>query len=536
MPEERCMVTFEPSGDRIEVAAGTKLRAAAATAGIPLSAPCGGLAACGGCAVSVVGATDSPGADERVLLSPEALASGTRLACRTRVLGDVTVRPLRVVAPAELRIVEAGDLGEVSVEPPERRGIFGREPLLGAAVDLGTTTIVVSLVDLRTGEPAGTASRLNPQHPFGHDVITRISHAATDGLDALRAPVVAAIEDLALGLVADNDLTSDHLREIAIAGNTTMLHLLLGFDPAPLGTAPYEPARIDAVDKPAAALGFSRLGKAGAYVLRGISAFLGADITAGLLTTRLAERDTPALFIDLGTNGEIVLRTPERMVGTSTAAGPALEGASIEFGMRAETGAIERVTLDGDSLSVETIGGAPAAGLCGSGLIDLVAALLESGVVDASGLMRDDSPHPLAARVTLREGVRAFEAAPGIYFTQRDVRNVQLANAAIATGIGLLLETAGVGPDDVTEVVFGGGFGLHVRGEALARMGMVPRDWGGRISYAGNTAIAGTTRALLDRGQRRIAEAIAHHVETVDLAAHPEFQQRFIRALEFPAR
>jgi uncharacterized 2Fe-2S/4Fe-4S cluster protein (DUF4445 family) len=534
MPEARCTVTFEPSGDRVEVAAGVTLRAAAASAGVPLPAPCGGLAACGGCAVSVDGATDSPGAEERVVLSPEALASGARLACRTRVLGDVTVRLLRVVAPAEMRIVEAGDLGEVSVEPPERRGIFGREPLLGAAVDLGTTTIVVSLVDLRTGEPAGTGSVLNPQHPFGHDVITRISHAATAGVEALREPVVAAIEDLALSLVERQGLTPDHLREIAIAGNTTMLHLLLGFDPAPLGAAPYEPARIDAVDKPAAELGFSRLGRAGAYIVHGISAFLGADVTAGLLTTRLAERDTPTLFIDLGTNGEIVLRTPDRLVGTSTAAGPALEGASIEFGMRAETGAIERVTLQGDSLLVETIGAAPAVGLCGSGLIDLVAALLDSGVVDASGLMRDDAPHPLASRVIVRDGVRAFEVAPGVFLTQRDVRNVQLANAAIATGIGLLVETAGVAPDDVTEVVFGGGFGLHVRGEALARMGMVPRDWRDRISYAGNTAIAGATRTLLDRGQRRIAEAIAHHVDTVDLAANPGFQQRFIRALEFP--
>ena len=536
MPEARCIVTFEPSGDRVEVDAGATLRTAAARAGVPLAAPCGGLAACGGCAVQASGGLEPAGADEHDLLSPGALASGARIACRARVRGDVTVRPLRSVPPAELRIVESGDLGEVSVEPPERRGLFGPEPLLGAVVDVGTTTVVVSLVDLRTGETLGSASALNPQHPFGDDVLSRISNAAASGVEALRRPVVGTIEDLALELVRAAGVGPDHLREIAVAGNTTMLHLLLGFDPAPLGVAPYEPARLDAVDRPAAELGFIHLGKAGAYVLPGISAFLGADITAGLLTTRLAERESAALFVDLGTNGEIVLRAHDRFVGASTAAGPALEGASIEYGMLAETGAIERVSFDGSSLVLGTIGDAPATGICGSGLIDLVGVLLETGVVDRDGLMHADVPSVLATRVSTRDGVRAFEVAPGVYLTQRDIRQVQLASAAVATGIDLLLESAGIGRADVAEVVFGGGFGLHVRADALARMGMIPEAWRDRVTYAGNTSLAGTTRALLDRGQRRLAAAIAHHVETIDLAAHPEFQERFIRALEFPAR
>jgi uncharacterized 2Fe-2S/4Fe-4S cluster protein (DUF4445 family) len=451
------------------------------------------------------------------------------------VSGDVVVHPLRAVPPAELRIVETGDLGEVSVEPPERRALFGPEPLVGAAVDLGTTTIVVALVDLRTGETLASASALNPQHPFGHDVLSRISHAAASGVDALRQPVVGTIEDLALSLLQGAGLDVDHLREVVVAGNTTMMHILLGFDPAPLGAAPYEPVRLDAVDRPASAVGLSRLGTAGAYVLPGISAFLGADITAGLLTTRLAEREEPTLFVDLGTNGEIVLRAGGRFVGASTAAGPALEGASIEYGMRAETGAIERVSLDGASLVLGTIGDAPPAGICGSGLIDLVGVLLESGVVDRAGLMHADAAHPLAARVSTRDGVRVFEVAEEVYLTQRDIRQVQLASAAVATGIGLLLESAGISPAQVTEVVVAGGFGFHVRADALARMGMVPQTWRDRVTYAGNSSIAGTTRALLDSGQRRLAGAIAHHVETLDLAAHPEFQERFIRALEFPA-
>jgi uncharacterized 2Fe-2S/4Fe-4S cluster protein (DUF4445 family) len=536
MTESRCIVTFEPSGDRVTVPEGTTLRAAAALAGVALSAPCGGLGVCGGCAVHVSGDMQPPCADEALLLSTEDRARGVRIACRARVRGAATVLPLRAVPPAQMRIVETGDLREVSVEPPERRALFGPEPLLGAVVDVGTTTVVVALVDLRTGETLGTASALNPQHPFGHDVISRISHAASRGVDSLREPVVGAIEHLTLGLLHDAGLETDHLREMAIAGNTTMLHLLLGFDPAPLGVAPYGPVPLDAVDRPASELGFSGLGTAGAYVLPGISAFLGADITAGLLTTRLAERDAPAILIDLGTNGEIVLRARDRLIGASTAAGPALEGASIEYGMRAETGAIERVSFHGSSLILGTIGDAPAMGLCGSGLIDLVGVLLETGVVDRTGLMRADTPHPLAGRVSTRDGVRVFEVADDVYLTQRDVRQVQLASAAVATGIELLLESAGVSQDEVSELIVAGGFGLHVHPEALARMGMVPAGWRDRISYAGNTAIAGATRALLDRGQRRLADAIALHVETIDLAAHPDFQARFIRALEFPER
>jgi uncharacterized 2Fe-2S/4Fe-4S cluster protein (DUF4445 family) len=535
MTNARCIVTFEPSGDQVEVAAGTTLSAAAAAAGVPMPVPCGGLGACGRCAVSASGALREPGPDERVLLSPGAVVRGARLACRARVAGDVTVRPLRATPPAELRVVESGGLGEVSVQQPERRGIFGPEPLVGTAVDVGTTTIVVALVDLRTGETLGSASALNPQHPFGHDVMSRITHAAITGADVLRAPVIGTVEDLTLGLLRDRGLTADNLRETAVAGNTTMLHLLLGLDPAPLGVAPYRPARTGAVERPASLIGFSRLGGAAAYVLPGTSAFLGADVTAGLLTTRLAEREGSALFIDLGTNGEIVLHTAKRLVGASTAAGPALEGASIDHGMRAETGAIERVGLDGDCLTVGTIGDADPVGICGSGLIDLVAVLLDTGVLDATGLLHDDAAHPIAARVSTRDGVRTFEVAPDVFLTQRDVRQVQLAGAAVASGIELLLEAAGITPADVGEVIIGGGFGLHVKADALARLGMVPLEWADRITYAGNTAIAGATRALLDAGERRVAEAIARHVETIDLASDPAFQARFIAALDFPA-
>jgi uncharacterized 2Fe-2S/4Fe-4S cluster protein (DUF4445 family) len=527
-------VTFEGTGASVEVALGTTLRDAAALAGVAIDSPCGGLGSCGRCSVEASGALESPSADERVLVTEEALAAGVRLSCRAKVAGDVSVRPVGSAGSASLRIVEAGAAGEVAIEAPAARGISGDGPLLGAVVDIGTTTVVVAIVDLATAEQLGSASALNPQHPFGHDVMSRITHTASHGTDSLRQPIVDAIESLALGVLAEIGQPPEQLREVAIAGNTTMIHLLLGIDPAPLGTAPYEPAFLSPLDRPASEIGLNRLPAAQAYVVPGISAFVGADITAGLLVTRLDERERPTILIDLGTNGEIVIRTPDGLLASSTAAGPALEGASIAYGMRAEEGAIERVSLAGDELAITTIGGARAKGLCGSGLLDLIAILLDAGVIQRTGRLRCDAPHPLAARVSERDGTRVFEIAPDVYLTQRDVRQVQLANAAIASGLLMLLDAADVPAQDVGELIIAGGFGYHVRAEALVRMGTIPPAWADRVSFAGNTAMSGTLLALLDSAARRRAEALARHVETVDLASHPDFQERFVAGMSFP--
>jgi uncharacterized 2Fe-2S/4Fe-4S cluster protein (DUF4445 family) len=528
-------VTFEPSGARVGVSAGVTLREAGLLAGVHVEAPCGGLGTCGRCTVVTSGALEPPSSDELVLLSPERLASGVRLACRARVLGDVIVRQERAPARDALRIVEDSDIGGLAVEAPQRRGISGPGALLGAAVDIGTTTVVTALLDLRTGERSGVASAINPQHPFGHDVMSRISHAASHGVESLRAPIAKAVEDLVLGMLAASGHGPGDLREIALCGNTTMVHLLLGLDPAPLGVAPYEPAFLSRVDRPASEIGLPRLADARAYVLPGISAFVGSDITAGILATGLAARDTLAVLIDLGTNGEIVLRTKEGLFATSTAAGPALEGASIAYGMRAEPGAIERVTLDGDDLVVGTIGEVAPLGICGSGLLDLIAVLLETGVLDGTGRLRDDVPHPLASRVRDADGVRLFEVAPNVLLTQRDVRQVQLAKGAISSGIDLLLESAGVAADDVDELIIAGGFGYHVRAGALVRMGMIPGAWRSRTRFAGNTAEAGARLTLLDSEARRRADAVSRHIATVDLASLPGFQARFIAAMDFPS-
>lgn len=538
MPGQPCTVEFAPASVRVRVAPGVTIKEAAASAGVALDAPCGGLGTCGRCTVIAEGSLEPPSADELVLLGSDKIAEGVRLACRARLAGDARVRPLGHAGASGaggLRIVEAGEEQALTIEPPSARGIEGPGPHLGAVVDIGTTTVVVAVVDLETGERLGSASELNPQHPFGHDVMSRITHVAAHGGESLRAPIAATIESLTAQVMAGLGADAGTLREVAVAGNTTMVHLLLGIDPAPLGVAPYEPAFLDPVDRPAAHAGLPGLGDAGVYILPGISAFVGADITAGLLATGIAEQEQAVLLIDLGTNGEMVLRTPAGLVGASTAAGPALEGASIAYGMRAEPGAIERVSLSGDgSLTVETIGDAVPRGLCGSGLLDLIAVLLDTGLLDHTGRLRADAGHPLAACVSEMDGTRVFELATGVYLTQRDVRQVQLATAAIASGIDMLLDAEGMAVDDVDRLVIAGGFGYHVRADALVRMGMVPAAWRDRVTFAGNTAMSGTRIALLDTASRRRAEAVARHVRAIDLASLPEFQSRFVSAMRFP--
>jgi len=530
----RHIVTFEPIGVRVEVTAGTTVRDAAAAAGVPVAAPCGGLGTCGRCTVTVRGVVEPPTTDELTLLAGDRIAMGVRLACRVRISGDVAVTLAESGAPEGIRVVDAASAVATVVEPPALRGIEAAGPLLGAAVDIGTTTLAVRLVDLRTGASLGSASALNPQHVFGHDVMSRISAASASGVEALQRPLAAAIESLLAGLLDSREQSAGALREIALCGNPTMVHLALGIDPSPLGEAPYEPRLKGSVTQTAAAAGLDAFAPALLYVLPGISAFVGADVVAGVLATEIDRADGIRMLLDLGTNGEIVLRTPNGMLATSAAAGPALEGATISAGMFATDGAVERVELAGDGLAIGVIGGPPARGLCGSGLLDLIAALLDAGIMDASGRIREDAAHALATRVSETDGVRVFEVAPGVSLTQHDVRQVQLAIAAFAAGIGELLDAAGVGADDVAELVVAGGFGLHVGAHALARMGVIPRAWVGIARFAGNTALAGTAMALLDSDARRRADAVAHHTQTIDLATRATFQTRFIGAMTFP--
>ena len=534
-------VTFEPEGVTAQVAPGSTLLEAAHAAGVSVDAPCGGTGRCGSCRVRAEGGLTPLSRDEQELLGGAGIAAGKRLACRARVNGPVTVT--LGAAGGQARVVtESAGMGDLAVEPPAKRALTrhpGSHYLLGAVADIGTTTVAVSLIDLENGDELGGAGMLNVQYPWGADVMSRIASAATEGTAVLQRPIARQVERLIASLLVplEGAALAD-VREVAIVGNTTMMNALLGEDLTPLGQAPYAGAVLGPVSVPASELGMGLLTDAVCHLLPSASAFIGADVVAGVLATRLDAAERPTLYVDLGTNGEIVLAVPGRpLLAASAAAGPALEGAGIERGMRAEPGAIERVWLDeaGD-LALATVGGFPPVGICGSGALDLLAAMLEAGALAADGRIAGEVAGPLASRVAERDGVRLFvvDEHSGVALSQHDVRQLQLAKGAVRAAIDLVLAEAGLAPEAVAEVLVAGGFGLHVDGAALERIGMVPTGWGERLTFLGNAAKEGGRRALVDSGSRLRARDIARSIRPLSLAEHPAFQSHFLGALDFP--
>lgn len=518
---ETVRVRFEPEGVEADVRPGSTVHEAAAEAGVLLEAPCGGLGRCGSCRVRASGGLGPPGATERATLPGADLSAGTRLSCLARIEGPEAVTVTRA-APRPMRF-EAG-------VPAAGKG-SAREGL-GVAVDLGTTTVAASLYDLADGRLLDTAAALNPQVAFGHDVMTRISRAIAGDAEALRLSVTDRLGRMLSELLVTGGEESSDIREIVVVGNPAMLHLLLDRDVTPLASAPHEGVLVEPITLTADSAGLQGAPDAVVYLGPAVSAFVGADAVAGMLATGLAERTDPTLLIDLGTNGEVLLRANGMTLAASAAAGPAMEGVSISSGMRAEPGAIERVRFAEGRLEIDTIDGEPARGICGSGLLDAVAALLEAGVLDASGRM--EARGPLGSRVSATaEGARV-ELAPAVSLTQQDVRALQLAKGAVAVAIDVLLEEAGVEPGDVREVLVAGGFGSHVSPRSLARLGVLPQAWTERVTFAGNTALAGAVAMLLDPSARARALALSRETRTVPLATRPDFQRRFLAALVFP--
>jgi uncharacterized 2Fe-2S/4Fe-4S cluster protein (DUF4445 family) len=499
-------VRFEPEGVEVDVRPGATIHEAAAEAGVLLEAPCGGLGRCGSCRVRGAGGLRSPGATESAALSGADLGAGTRLSCMARVDGPEAVTVWRAVPRP----------GPTWTARSAAEGGQRRESL-GIAVDLGTTTLAASLYDLSDGRLLETASALNPQVAFGHDIMTRISRAISGDGDAMFGAVTGRIGELLRGLLVTGGDGRSDLREIVVVGNPAMVHLFLDRDVTPLATAPYEGALIEPVTLPAHDAGLPGAPDAVVRIGPAVSAFIGSDAVAGMLATGLARRIDATLLIDLGTNGEIILRANGATLATSAAAGPAMEGVSISSGMRAEPGAIDRVRFVDGRVEASTIDGEPARGICGSGLLDAVSALLESGAIDASGRMAEP-----------------FELAPGVFLTQQDVRALQLAKGAVAVAVDVLLEEAGVTPEDVREVLVAGGFGSHVSPRSLVRLGVLPRVWADRVTFAGNTALAGAAILLLDPGEREPALALARATRTVQLATRSDFERRFLAALDFP--
>jgi uncharacterized 2Fe-2S/4Fe-4S cluster protein (DUF4445 family) len=409
---------------------------------------------------------------------------------------------------------------------------FDGTPVLGAAVDIGTTSLSLYVFDLVSGEFLGRSSALNPQTAYGGDVITRINFCREnpDGVSVLRSELTSK-----LGVMLDEALglgrTRDQVYLMTAAGNTTMLHILAGVNPLSLALAPFRPSFLKPLVLEGERAGLPVHPEGRLILLPGASAYVGSDIVGGLTAIDYRSCSKGTLFIDIGTNGEIVLiEGPDRLLGTSCAMGPALEGMNVSCGCRAVPGAIDSVSLDDDMVPrFTTIGGLPPVGLCGSGLINLVASLVESGVIAPTGAFNSKADKRLTARF---HGDR-YHLTDKIFLSQRDVRHVQLAKSAAITGILTLLREAGRTVADLDHIIVAGSFGYHLNPESLKRIGLLPGDYTGRITFVGNSSLSGASLAVLNRDILIDMQQLASLIKVVDLSSHPDFRNYFISQLDF---
>jgi uncharacterized 2Fe-2S/4Fe-4S cluster protein (DUF4445 family) len=503
--KDRVRVELRPLGKIVEAQIGTSMREVLFPLGVEF--PCGGKGRCRGCKVKVLQGDLPATAEQTQMLSKEEIAAGWRLACKCVADADLTL---------ELAQWEASILADDTLFDFQPRDGFG------VAVDLGTTTLAAQLLDMRTGAVLAVNTALNSQARHGADIMSRIQHAiAHDGLNPLTGLIREQIGTMIREML--NTVNGVELRDVAIVGNTVMHHLFCGIDPKPLSHYPFEPVQDGLQLFSPAELGWNFGSEATVRFLPCLGSFVGSDILAGILAVRMHETEPLCLLIDLGTNGEIVLGNRHRMLCTSTAAGPAFEGARISMGMRAATGAISEVWANGASLSCRVLGGGAPRGICGSGLVDAVAVALNLGNIMGSGRLADKKQD-----LTILAPVK---------ITQADVRELQLAKGAIAAGIRILIEQWGATDKDVAHVYLAGAFGNYINRENARRIGLY--GFGSdRIKPAGNTALLGAKLALFApwdaNGKPEDYAAIRSIVRHVSLSADPHFQDIYMEEMSFP--
>jgi uncharacterized 2Fe-2S/4Fe-4S cluster protein (DUF4445 family) len=595
-------VTYLPSGTVAHVPAGTTLFHAANWAGLPIESTCGGRGTCGKCKVRVLeGATEPTPADHRHL-APDEIAGGWRLSCQGEIAADTTCDVPALLRTPKAATMGVGrfvllepNVQKLALEldPPtledhrshlrrlsDALAVEGLEPhagpavlprlaaaledgtkvtatvvgdhlvdveagdtsarMFGVSVDVGTTTVVATVVDLGAGAVAAVASTINRQASFGADVIARMGHAmlGDEEIEQLRSAALATVNAVIGEARASAGVDAGELYETVIVGNATMLHLLLGVDPRSIALSPFVATFVEPLDLRAADVGIDIHPEGRVALFPSIGAYVGADIVGDIVATGIVREPRIRLLVDVGTNGEIVCGSIERSCATAAPAGPAFEGGQILHGMRATEGAIEGVTL-GDEIRLQVIGGdVRPVGICGSGLIDAVAQLRVAGLLRPDGVLAspDDVPgHPLASRLVLRDGVRGFALADDVLLTQLDIRELQSAKGAIATGIEVAMDTLGVGSADLDEVLLAGSFGTYIAPASARVIGLVPPVPVEHIKAVGNAASEGAKMALLSFRERELAFELPNVVEYVELSGAADFNERFIRNLAFPA-
>ncbi len=597
-------VTYLPSEKKVRVPEGTTLFNAAHWAGLPIESTCGGRGTCGKCGVKVLeGEAELSLADYRHL--SDKLDDGWRLSCQCPINGPMTVEVPRLMKMPKAATMGVGrfvllepnvvkrhfELPAPSLEDHrshlarvldaiEEEGytrnhdwevlprvaramrtttnvtatlvgeyLIDLEPgdttdrMFGASFDIGTTTCVCTLVDLRNGAAVAVASTINHQTPFGADVIARMARAMQDDEDIakLQVAAISTVNELLGRVKHEAGVETEEIYEAVVAGNATMLHLLCGVNPESIALAPYVATFTEAQDLRADQIGFDIHPLGWVALFPSIGAYVGADIVADIVATGLVRDPEMRLLVDVGTNGEIACGSAERSVATAAPAGPAFEGGEILCGMRATDGAIEGVILTDGEVKLQVIGGdeVEPRGICGSGLIDIVAQLRLVGLLDDGGKMtsREDAEaagHPLAGQLIVRDEVKAFVLTGDVVLTQTDVRALQFAKGAISTGIETAMRALNLTSADLDEVMLAGSFGSYINPQSARVIGLVPPVPVEKIKAVGNTASEGAKMALMSFREREVAFEIPGIVEYIELSGEEDFNDRFIGNLGFP--
>ncbi len=482
--------------------------------------PCGGQGKCGKCRVKVLGALSPVSAQEKKLLPAQQRADGVRLACLASALWDVEIWLER---QGQERILTQFSLPALTGKPWSQG--------LGIAVDIGTTTVAAYLYDLQWRNTLAVTSCTNPQRPMGADVVSRLKASLEGQGPDLKEKITSALGALCQELLQQAGREAQDLTAAVITGNTAMLYLLTGREVSSIAFAPFVPNTTFGQFVPGAQVGLPP--HVQAWLPECISAYVGADITCAALYSGLCRHREPVLLADVGTNGEMILSANGKMYTCSTAAGPAFEGAGISQGMTAQEGAISRVDFDGETFTYQVIGHGEAKGLCGSGLVDAVAALIRAAAIDETGRLQMTG-HALERHMSRKNNEVSF-IFPGsaVSLTQSDIRAVQLAKAAICAGILVLIEEAGIIPGQVDQVLIAGGFGSSIRPEAAEAIGLIPPGFASRTHAIGNAAGAGAAMMLLSDETRKAGARLAAACQTVELSTHPFFSDAYIDCMAF---
>jgi len=594
---EKAKITILPQKRAILLPVGENLLRALHENGLAIPSPCNGAGTCGQCKVRFEQGAPPPTDGDRRFLNLQEIQDGWRLSCLHKVEGEAKIHLVSQVGELDTKaqvdsFLEEGDVDPgvsahfLELSPPgrddqradllrlqERLGqelmvplpVLKRLPsilrdnefsltvikaekeilnllpndhsdeIYGVAIDIGTTTIACYLFELVGGRQLAVAAGSNPQSTFGADVISRIGYVREQkkGSEELRRLVVDALNELITRMVQEVGIKRDAVYKVTVVGNPTMLHLFLGIDPLGIDHSPYVPVIQNGLTLRAEEVGLAVSPFARVEILPAVSAYVGSDIVAGILYADMGTKDEIELFLDIGTNGEVVLAVGSRMFACSTAAGPAFEGASISQGMSALDGAIHRVTIEDGELSCSVLGGKEARGICGSGLLDAVAALREIGLIDSSGRLRR-TEHPLSSQIE-GEGTKArFLLSDGVYLTQKDIREFQLAKGAIRAGIEVMLTHASIGSDDIDRILVGGAFGSSLAPSSLLRTGLLPSIDAERIISLGNSAGQGAKLVLLNRRNKQRLQQLIKRTNYIELSFIKEFSQKFITHMQFP--